>query len=139
MSKTEKQKQARNKKRAKNKNKKSNGPQNFFDAVINHNKYKKASDLRKPNFRPIPEELTIYDDEDTKVESQESSYTCMLAPDAIAVYDYLYGNIINGRISDIDLFTECILWFNKHEKEHFIGLLSKQVKELLNKTIAAGQ
>jgi len=70
--------------------------------------------------RPLPFQCVIFNDEPQLVENRFGGASCMLQPDAIAVYDMIMGAEIMGNWELMDLGKD---WFLKYFPEQYMILL----------------
>ena len=70
--------------------------------------------------RPLPFPCVIFDDEPQEVENRFGYGSCILEPDAVAVYDMIMGAEIMGNYELMDLGKD---WFLKHFPDQYMILL----------------
>jgi len=70
--------------------------------------------------RPLPFPCVIFDDEPQEVENRFGYGSCVLEPDAVAVYDMIMGAEIMGDYGTMDLGKD---WFLKHFPDQYMILL----------------
>lgn len=72
------------------------------------------------NERPLPFECAILDTEPVSVENPYSGETCMLEPDAVAVYDVIKGA---EMMRNHQLVQKGLNWFRKYFPKEYMVLL----------------
>lgn len=82
-------------------------------------KEKTAAFVAKSN-RPLPFSCVIFDDEPQEVENRFGYGSCVLEPDAIAVYDMIMGAELMGNYELMDLGKD---WFLKYFPKEYMILL----------------
>jgi len=70
--------------------------------------------------RKLPFECMILDDAPVEVKNPFSGASCMLEPDAVAVYDCITGANITG---DYKTVRKGLDWFRKYFPEEYMVLL----------------
>ena len=70
--------------------------------------------------RELPFEVQIYDDEPVLVKNRFGFGSCMLDPEAVAVYDTIIGAEIVG---EYDTVRKGLEWFRQHYPEEYMILL----------------
>jgi hypothetical protein len=70
--------------------------------------------------RKLPFDCMILDDCQVKVTNPFSGESCMLEPDAVAVYDCIMGGNMTG---DYNLVRKGLDWFIKYFPEEYMVLL----------------
>ena len=68
----------------------------------------------------LPFECEIYDTEPVSVTNPFSGQSCVLTPEAVAVYDMIKGA---EMVSEYDLVRKGIDWFREHFPEEYYILL----------------
>jgi hypothetical protein len=68
----------------------------------------------------LPFDCVIYDTEPVKVENPFSGESCMLTPEAVAVYDTIRGCEMVG---DYKMVRKGLDWFRKHFPAEYMVLL----------------
>ena len=72
------------------------------------------------SIRPLPFECKIYDKEPVEVHNQLSGRSCMLEPDAVAVFDSIKGAEITHQY---DMVNQGLAWFRKYFPKEYMILL----------------
>lgn len=70
--------------------------------------------------RKLPFECTIFDNEPVMVVNKFSGESCMLEPDAVAVYDCILGSEMMGDYNNV---RKGLDWFAKHFPKEYMILL----------------
>lgn len=70
--------------------------------------------------RKLPFDCVIYDDAPVEVKNPFSGQSCMLEPDAVAVYDCISGANMTG---DYKTVRKGLDWFRKHFPQEYMILL----------------
>ena len=70
--------------------------------------------------RPLPFNCKIYDKEPVKVHNHLSGRSCMLEPDAVAVFDCIKGAEIT---KEYDMAQKGLAWFRKYFPKEYMILL----------------
>ena len=70
--------------------------------------------------RKLPFDCIIYDAEPVRITNPFSGESCMLEPDAVAVYDVIMGGNMMGNY---DLVAKGCAWFRKHFPAEYMTLL----------------
>ena len=70
--------------------------------------------------RKLPFDCVILDTEPVKVSNSFSGESCMLEPDAVAVYDCIMGGNMTGNYSIVEKGCD---WFLKHFPQEYMILL----------------
>jgi|TARA_R110000803_G_scaffold131445_1_gene198723 hypothetical protein len=70
--------------------------------------------------RPLPFQCKIYDKGPVKVINQFSGESCMLEPDAVAVFDSIKGAEIT---KEYDMAQKGLIWFRKYFPKEYMILL----------------
>lgn len=70
--------------------------------------------------RKLPFDCMILDSEPVEVQNPFSGETCMLEPDAVAVYDVMMGA---ERFGDYKTVRKGLDWFRKHFPAEYMILL----------------
>ena len=70
--------------------------------------------------RPLPFECTIYDEEAQKITNPFSGESCMVEPDAVAVYDMISGGNLTGNY---ELVRQGCDWFRRYFPKQYMILL----------------
>lgn len=68
----------------------------------------------------LPFDCTIMDDEPVEVSNPFSGDSCMLTPEAVAVYDVVMGA---NLIGDYKTVQKGVSWFRKHYPREYMILL----------------
>jgi hypothetical protein len=68
----------------------------------------------------LPFDCTIMDDEPVEVRNPFSGYSCMLTPEAVAVYDVVMGA---NMIGDYKTVQKGVSWFRQHYPREYMILL----------------
>jgi hypothetical protein len=68
----------------------------------------------------LPFECTIYDSEPVLVTNPYSGESCMLTPEAVAVYDMIKGAEIMG---EYEMVRKGLGWFREHFAKEYMILL----------------
>ena len=93
----------------------------WLQAVQQMEEQEQAEMLEKQHKdRPLPFECKIYDTEPVRVTNEWTGASCMLEPDAVAVYDVVKGSEIIGNWDNV---TKGCDWFRKHFPNEFMILL----------------
>jgi len=70
--------------------------------------------------RPLPFECAIWDTEPVEVKNRFGYGSCILPPDAVAVYDCIQGAEMCGNW---EMMNQGLDWFRKHFPDEFMILL----------------
>ena len=70
--------------------------------------------------RKLPFDCMILDTEPVKVSNPFSGESCMLEPDAVAVYDCIMGGNMPGNYSIVEKGCD---WFRRHFPKEYMVLL----------------
>ena len=70
--------------------------------------------------RELPFECKILDEEPVEVHNHLSGRSCMLEPDAIAVYDSIKGAEL---LKEYEIVRQGVTWFRKHFPKEYMILL----------------
>jgi hypothetical protein len=70
--------------------------------------------------RPLPFEVILYDKEPVEIQNPGTGATCMLEPDAVAVYDTIKGSEITQNYTKMNKGLE---WFREYFPEEYMVLL----------------
>ena len=82
--------------------------------------------------RPLPFECKIYDKEPVEVKNKLSGDSCMLEPDAVAVFDVIKGQELIGILPkdnplrdgyDTRIIQDGLKWFRKYFPKEYMILL----------------
>lgn len=73
-----------------------------------------------PTTRKLPFDCVILDKEPVKVTNPFSGESCMLEPDAVAVYDTIQGA---ERLNDYKTMRKGLDWFRKYFAKEYMILL----------------
>ena len=70
--------------------------------------------------RPLPFNCKIYDTEPVEVKNKFTGDSCLLPPDAVAVYDTIQGAELTGNYATMQ---EGLSWFRKYFPKEYMVLL----------------
>ena len=70
--------------------------------------------------RPLPFPCTIFDEEPVEVRNPFSGNSCLLQPDAVAVYDMISGGNLTGNYALVDAGCQ---WFRQYFPKEYMKLL----------------
>ena len=70
--------------------------------------------------RPLPFDCSIWDTEPVEVENRFGYGSCILPPDAVAVYDCIQGAEMCGNW---EMMNQGLDWFRKHFPDEYMILL----------------
>jgi hypothetical protein len=70
--------------------------------------------------RPLPFDCSIWDTEPVMVENRFGGDSCLLPPDAVAVYDCIQGAEMTGNY---EMMQKGLDWFRQHFPKEFMILL----------------
>jgi len=76
--------------------------------------------MKKTEERKLPFECLIMDEAPVKVTNRMSGESCMLEPDAVAVYDMIQGCELVG---DVENMHKGLDWFLEHFPAEYMVLL----------------
>jgi len=70
--------------------------------------------------RPLPFDCSIWDTEPVEVNNKFGYGSCVLEPDAVAVYDCIQGAEMTGNY---EMMEQGLAWFRKHFPKEYMILL----------------
>lgn len=70
--------------------------------------------------KTLPFECVIYDKEPVEVKNKLTGASCMLEPEAVAVYDTIIGSVFTGNY---DKMYEGLDWFRENYPKEYMILL----------------
>lgn len=98
----------------------NSGKINIVIDMPNKKLEKKVEKVVTELVRPLPFECKIYDKEPVEVTNQFSGKSCMLEPDAVAVFDSIKGAEIT---KEYDMAQKGLEWFRKYFPKEYMILL----------------